>query len=77
MNQKPTKKAVRGSWKNKLVASELADERAKCDFNKKEALDILWPAIQIAKINDASQKMDEHPELANTHKFYDMTRSEA
>ena len=21
--------------------------------------------------------MDEHPELANTHKFYDMTRAEA
>ena len=52
MKQKSTR--VRGSWKDKIVASELAEERAKCDFDQKEALDIVWRPMQIAKINEAS-----------------------
>ena len=52
MKQSSTR--VRGSWKDKIVASELAEERAKCDFDQKEALDIVWRPMQIAKINEAS-----------------------
>lgn len=27
---------VRGSWKNKIVASEFVEERARCDFDRNE-----------------------------------------
>ena len=68
---------VKGSWKNKIVATTLADERAKCDFDQQEALEIIWRPVQISRLKEAADAMDKYPELANTHKFYDMTRAEA
>ena len=35
-------KRVHGSIKNKVTAPELIAERAKCNFNKDEMIDVFW-----------------------------------
>ena len=70
------KKRIQGSWKNKIVASDLQEERDKCDFDQAEALTTSIDVVEWAATQDAHKYMVEHPELANTHKFYDMTRQE-
>lgn len=66
-----------GSIKNKIVASDLLEERSKCAFDKEE-LEVL------VKGGPANKKefdlygsiFDRHPELANNHKFFEMTVDE-
>ena len=70
------KKRIQGSWKNKIVSSDLQEERDKCDFDQAEALTASIDPVKWAVIQEADKYMQEHPELANTHKFYDMTRPE-
>lgn len=72
-----TSKHIPGSIKNKIVNSDLQEERDKCAFDRKEMQAILHGgkdklALRVA----ASEKMAKHPELANHHHFYDMTRDE-
>ena len=38
-----TNKRVLGSIKNKVVASELLEERAKCNFDQKEMKSVMLP----------------------------------
>ena len=69
------KTRISGSWKNKIVASDLQEERDKCDFDMNEARMFsrqgkLVDAAVVAEI------LELHPALQNTHKFYDMTREE-
>ena len=64
---------VRGSVKNKVVASELQEERASGPkFDKHELTMALWKKDWVYQ---AAQKdlemMEKHPILANTHKYYD------
>ena len=74
-----TNKRVQGSIKNKVVASELLEERAKCNFDQKEMKSVMMPdenANQI--ISRVNYDTINDPELGYTvsHKFYDMTVEE-
>ena len=67
---------IPGSWKNKVVASDLQEERDKCDFDMQEAKAL---TARHGKLQDAAaavEVIDKHPALQNSHKFYDMTRAE-
>jgi hypothetical protein len=41
---------VGGSIKNKITATELEDERKKCDFDKREMAKIFWHDMSIYKM---------------------------
>ena len=71
-------KIVLGSIKKRIVASDLLQERANCDFdaqNGNAISNILEPKTQ-AKLRELKNAMVNDPELANSHKFYDMSRAE-
>ena len=38
---------------------------------------MIWRQQHIDRLTAACESMDKHPELANTHKYYDMTKAEA
>ena len=67
---------VLGSVKNKIVASDLLEERKKCAFDQEELKVFLHggPLVLQKKLNYL--KIISHPELANHHKFYEMTPHE-
>ena len=67
------KQIVEGSWKRKIVSSDLLEERQKCDFDKKEAVAKLVDEKMIKETFDLLW-MQKDPILKNTHKFFDMTR---
>ena len=65
---------VQGSWSKKIVSSCLQEERDKKDFEGN------WGQIGNEKaheyIEDVMRFQLSHPDLMNSHKFYDMDRSE-
>ena len=67
-----------GSWKNKVVCSDLAEERAKADFDSeggrafKNVVDKEHTAIR----EEHMEFLCSDPILCNSHKFYDSTREE-
>jgi hypothetical protein len=66
-----------GSIKNKIVASDLEEERNKCNFNKDELTDILFGGREIyEEIKADLDIMESDPILRNTEKWYDFTREE-
>ena len=67
-----------GSIKNKIVATELLEERAKRNFDQKELKLITFnmPDEIDAKWNRVVSDMETDPELALTHEYYEMTREE-
>ena len=71
-------KIVYGSVKNKIVSSDLQEERANSDFNIKEGnilyhLDFFCDAEKRYKF---AKEMADDPILKNSHLFYEMTREE-
>ena len=54
---------IPGSWKNKIVATDLLEERNNCNFDQTEALKIIWNPFQLAHLQDIESKMTKHPEL--------------
>ena len=44
-----TSKIVHGSIANKVVSSDLIEERAKCNFDQKEIYDMFYPDKQHMK----------------------------
>lgn len=66
-----------GSVKNKVVNSDLQEERDKCAFDQKEMQALLHGGQQIldAKISE-SEMFAKHPALGNHHHFYEMDRNE-
>ena len=53
--------------KNKIVASDLAEERAKCDFDTQEMLVFVSGGQEALDLNNASMEtIKKHPELHNT-----------
>jgi hypothetical protein len=72
------KQPTPGSWKNKIVASDLQDERDKCDFDAKKGngFEGILNQEYILRFKDALSFMESDPILENTHKFYDMTKEE-
>lgn len=66
---------MQGSWKKKIVDPDLQAERDQCDFDKQEALSKLVDQVQLQQVA-SHQWLLEHPDTKNTHRFYEMTRSE-
>jgi acyl-CoA oxidase len=72
-----TTKRVPGSVKNKITATEILEERAKCDFDQKQMEIIFFhDKVTLKAYREVQDDMDKYPEIANTHKFYEMTREE-
>lgn len=56
-----------GSVKNKIVASDLAEERAKCDFDTQEMLRFVnGGQAALDQNNKIMETLKQHPELHNT-----------
>ena len=66
-----------GSIQRRIVAPELLEERAKCNFDAKELSNLLdgTPEARAMKERIISDQ-EKHPELRNTHKFYELTPRE-
>jgi len=75
------KKIIQGSVKNKIVSSDLQDERDKKDFNDNDGnlfsdlWDLPFPNNQARK-NMFMKACIDDPILRNSHKFYEMSREE-
>ena len=66
-----------GSVKNKIVAPDLAAERAKCDFDQNELQVLLMGGpIAFAKTKSNFEKFGKNPALANHLKWYELTPEE-
>ena len=67
-----------GSVKNKVVASELQEERdSGAKFDKHEMTMALWKRDWVYQaVQNDFDIMEKHPVMANTHKFYDWNRHE-
>jgi hypothetical protein len=61
---------IPGSVKNKVTASDLQEERAKCNFNRDEFTEIIHGGAQLDKIRrDWAKVFDDHPRLASSSEF--------
>ena len=66
-----------GSIKNKIVASDLEEERKKCNFDQKELSTLLWGGQQdYARVKGIWGDLQADKGLQTTEKWYDMTREE-
>lgn len=70
-------KRVQGSWKNKITATELIEERQGLNFSKAEARELFLGSKEAVDMADKMAKMMvDHPEIGNSHHWYEMTREE-
>ena len=71
-------KHIPGSWKNKIVNSDLQEERDKRDFDGKlgDGVKVLLDGATFKRLGEAADFVSGDPVLRNTHKFYDMTKEE-
>ena len=69
---------VHGSWANKVVASDLLDERAKRDFDDEQgrAFKNILNQEELYAREEQMNVISSDPILRNSHTFYDMTREE-
>ena len=65
---------IHGSIDRKITSSDLIEERAKKDFTG--SLREVLSAQTYVRMDEAVAFIESHPELANSHKFYDMSRQE-
>ena len=66
-----------GSIKNRVVASDLEEERLKANFNSTELSEAWWGDRQTwEEYKDLTSLIDSDPVLRNTNEWYDMTREE-
>jgi hypothetical protein len=66
-----------GSIKNKIVATDLQEERDKGNFNKEEMSEILYEDKAFLSLyRDWIRVMESDKVLTNTEKWYEMTREE-
>mmetsp|Transcript_18121 Transcript_18121/g.30956 ORF Transcript_18121/g.30956 Transcript_18121/m.30956 type:complete len:84 (+) Transcript_18121:40-291(+) len=72
------KPVVYGSIKNKVVATDLLEERAKKDFDEKVGggLVSLIDKECHDRYKEAVEFTSSDPIMRNSHKFYEMTREE-
>ena len=78
MSKTKTRQPTQGSWKNKIVASDLQEERDKKDFDSELGggfVGILNKEYT-QRFRDALAFMESDPVLMNSHKFYEMTKDE-
>ena len=69
-----TNPIIHGSIDRKIVSSDLIEERAKKDWSG--SIREVLHAPGYVRMDEAVEFMESHPGLANSHKFYDMTRGE-
>ena len=63
--------------KNKIVATELAEERNKCNFNQEELYNLFFSNPEVRKITArADYDAENDPIMKNTHKYYEWTPEE-
>jgi len=66
---------VQGSISNKIVATELVEERANCDFKQIELYQFLIGDEEVRRLYDEHiERMKSDPNTRQSHKVYDMTR---
>ena len=65
-----------GSIKRKIVNPLLVAEREKCNFNRQEAYEALYPADQRAEFKIFQDLVKKHPEIASQMEYYEMDRME-
>jgi len=65
-----------GSIKRQVVNPDLAEERAKRTFDPKDIAKILSVPEIDQYFNAVAEDMRKHPEIAPSHKFFEMTREE-
>ena len=65
-----------GSMKRKIVNPLLISERAKCNFDRKEAYVTLYPEEQRYEYDLFEGLMKKHPEVATSDNYYEKTREE-
>ena len=73
------KKATRvaGSWRRKITATELVEERKNIDFDQKECLAILGGDKETIKsVQDIQELQVSHAALTPIHNWYELTREE-
>lgn len=68
---------MHGSIKNGITATEILEERAKCDFDKDEVIIQFYHERKWYEQHmDDSRLREATPELANTFEYYEKTRAE-
>ena len=66
-----------GSIKNKIVASDLEDERKKCNFDQQELTHLLWGGKEKhLRAREVQEDMNRFEVLRGSEKWYDMSREE-
>lgn len=71
------KKQELGSIKNKIVATDLLEERAKCNFNMNEMALLLYGGKEeLDIVKGWVSEMEGDSILRNNEKWYEMTREE-
>ena len=69
---------VPGSIERKITATELVEERAKCNFDMAEMEDIIFkksPEVK-AQFKGLWDDLQNDPVLKTTHQYYEWTREE-
>lgn len=74
--QTKTKERVMGSWKNKVTATELVEERANCDFDRDDLAQGLLGDELLTLVYDTQNDMKEYPAIAIDQTYYEMTPTE-
>jgi len=62
--------------KRKIVNPDLAEERAKCTFDKDEVYEALSDEYTRKMFMKAAEDLKKHPELLMTKDWFDMSREE-
>jgi len=62
--------------KRKVVNPDLAEERAKCSFDKAEVTWALADEYTLKMFKSLAEEMKKHPELLMTKDWFDMSREE-
>ena len=65
-----------GSVKRGTVSIDLADERAKCNFDQEEMMRFFYDSPEKLEAIKEVMRLGSDPELINTLEFYDMTPHE-
>jgi len=75
MSASTKREKVHGSMANKVVASDLQEERDKCNFDQKELYNLFTPFERENRAQVAKDQIED-PELHLTHTYYEMTVEE-
>jgi len=62
--------------KRKIVNPDLAEERAKCTFDKDEAYNVVFPEEQRQEFALVKAMIKKHPEIASSFDYYEKSRLE-